>query len=103
MREKIAGVIPADCEGCVDTGYECGIEPDPCGLQVAVADQILTLICEEIEKVENPYEDTGRKSIGGLYELSLERLSFEECRQKILSLLQGKAKPPKNIIGSVDI
>jgi len=67
------------------------------------SDQILTLICEEIEKVENPYEDTGRKSIGGLYELSLERLSFEECRQKILSLLQGKAKPPKNIIGSVDI
>jgi len=45
------------------------------------ADQILTLITEEIEKVENPCIDAGKYK-------GLCWPEFEDCRQKILALLK---------------
>ena len=41
--------------------------------------RIIEAICEEIMKVENPYRV-----------LTKEGYTFADCRQKILSLLQGK-------------
>ena len=58
-----------------------------------VRDKILTLICEEIEKVENPYDETG-----GAFEMKGYSV-FEDCRQKILALL----RPVENPVGSVDL
>jgi len=43
-----------------------------------LVDNTLTLIYEEIEKVENPY---------GFYKAAFHNDGFEVCRQKILSLL----------------
>ena len=62
MREKIAEVIKFTA-----TTPEC------------MADQILTLLREEIEKVENPYGVVPRPG---------EWNGFEVARQKILALLE---------------
>ena len=50
-------------------------------------DEVISLICKEIKKVENPYH-----MVEGLVEMpsSPRDASFEECRQKILFLLGGK-------------
>ena len=50
--------------------------------------KILTLLKEEIEKVENPY--TRHRAYPGNISESLFRDGFEDCRQKILNLLEGK-------------
>ena len=49
--------------------------------------ELLTLISEEIEKVENPYPITTRYD-DPRYMDKLARECWEECRQKILSLLK---------------
>ena len=48
------------------------------------ADQLLTLISEEIEKVENPHPHFQGESL--VYGSSSE--AFEQCRQKMLALLR---------------
>ena len=48
-------------------------------------DEVIALICEEIKKVENPYYLVDHKEYH-----AHKRIAFEECRQKILSLLGGK-------------
>jgi hypothetical protein len=54
--------------------------------------QILSLIAEEIEKVENPYRrvnpHTGDETTA-YYQFDLDKInSWDDCRQKILSLLK---------------
>ena len=75
MREKIADLIWR----CTDN-YEAFEGDHACSGESFNEDkflnEILTLISEEIEKVENPY--------AGLD----ERLAFEKCRQEFLSLLK---------------
>jgi len=67
MREEIAGVIyhRYGGRGVSPSGY-------------ILADIILTLISEKIEKGENPYQPLSQHA----------RPAFEDCRQKILSLLR---------------
>jgi len=67
MREKIARYIAE----VGDEYYLAETEPPE-----QVADQILSLISEEIEKVENDYS------------WSDQVIAFEDCRKKILSLLK---------------
>ena len=43
-------------------------------------DELITLACEEIEKVENPYPCNE--------DWIVSRGGFEDCRQKILALLR---------------
>lgn len=59
-------------------------------------DEAIKLICEEIEKVENPYLD--KPILVKDFEQVNEHHGFEVARQKILSLL----RPVENPVGSVD-
>ena len=74
MREQIAKTInrwfhPADAED----GFQ-------------VADQILALLREEIEKVENPY-----RSNGSGFNLNTHRADgYDDACQKILALLEER-------------
>jgi len=68
MREKIANE------------FAVGFENKPCEHCYARADKILTLICEEIGKVENPIKH--RVAYSGYRE------GYECCRRDILTLLQ---------------
>ncbi len=69
MREKIAKIIANDD-----------------GSPWHIADQILTLLREEIEKVENPNRIEKAE-----YMLTwTAHTAFEQCRQQILDLLEGK-------------
>lgn len=94
MKEKIAEKIPIDCDGC--NTPTCGQETDPidspCSLQLLIADKVLTLINEEIKKVENPYMCDGVKlaKVSALkaLEIEIEHQAFEECRQAILEILK---------------
>ncbi len=81
MREKIAGMIRRHGDARIGvnlygSSFEEYTEPQE------MADQILTLLREEIEKVENPYPITGRYH-------KIAHDTFEGCRRKILTLLQG--------------
>jgi len=78
MKEKIARVIA---------------EASSSGLaEVYWADKILSLIREEIEKVENPYPKPKGKGVIMLDLEKQQREGFEECRQKILDLLSTSSK-----------
>lgn len=88
MRDKIVEVIPTDCDGCVTDCYDLGGEEPcvrevltPCTLQFLITDKIITLICEEIENVRNPYKSEQKR---------LRFNSFEKCRYEILDLLRSK-------------
>ena len=52
------------------------------------ADQILSLLKEEIKKVENPYISDGSPFLPSTHANS----GFEECRQAILKILEGDAQ-----------
>jgi len=55
-----------------------------------IASQIVKAVCEEIEKVENPYKYFGRAITNYQLRLNTRHAIFEECRQKILALLKEK-------------
>ena len=83
MREKIRHFKG---EGCRDCQYNDECNYDPSAHETLCdrdTDQILELISAEIKKVENPYPITTRYDE-----------CFEECRQKILELLEGKNLEP---------
>ena len=84
MREKIAELL----DESVDDYYRKKVKSI-----TELTDQILSLICEEIEKVENPYIRL-EKTIGKRF-----TFAFEDCRQKILSLL----RPIKNPVGDAEL
>ena len=48
LREKVALLIPQDCEECEDFSKCEPFPKDPCLLQLKVADQIIPLVAEEI-------------------------------------------------------
>ena len=73
MRDKIARIISNECK---DEYYWMSITEAK-----AVAAQILTIITEEIKKVENPYP---------VEKASMHYHGFETCRQKIHTLLRSK-------------
>jgi len=52
------------------------------------ADQILTLITEEIENVENPYIVVEERDNGIEFKQMMGAFEFEQCRKKILALLK---------------
>jgi len=84
MREKIAEIIgkynpPSDNEAPIAIMYS----DEEC------TDQILTLITNEIEKVENPTPISTRYD-DPRYMDRLAHEYFEKCRQEILSLLRPK-------------
>jgi len=70
MREKIAELINRQSKG--DIAY-CR----------RLTDQILSLLIEEIKKVENPYVTEGRH-----WQIQIK--AFEDCRQKILKALKSE-------------
>ena len=75
MREKIADWIPS---------------PDEKQRNL-IADEILTLISQEIEKVENPYKPEQYAKTESVEYYNYDARghdSFEVCRQKILALLK---------------
>ena len=75
MREKILRLK-------VDTTQVLRETSDAVYLTEHDADQIIDLIYSEIEKVENPYHPPNYGIWNG----------FEDCRQKILSLLRPAEK-----------
>jgi len=62
---------------------------------VFLTDKVLTLISEEIEKMENPVK--GNRFQGSYQDGGFE--GFEACRQEILNLL----RPKENVVGSVEL
>ena len=100
MREQIAEIIQ---RGAGDISFGYGEYAAPLyhkQIISPIADQILNLISEEIEKVENPYDKT----------LGIS-LAFEYCRQKILNLFRPKENVATtdsadnsnhNVVGSVE-
>lgn len=81
MREKIKTYLEKLADNW-DTYVLEDHMTDPIGYKEAT-DHILTLICEEIEKVETPefYDDFGGES---------GRVGYELCLKKILSLLRSE-------------
>lgn len=75
MREKIAKTL-----------FYAGLKEDSANTLGYVADEILTLIREEIEKVENPYYL--KDFDGGYYNKYPDFAIFEEARQAILKALE---------------
>jgi len=76
MKEKIKGILRRDRSRGTLNIYLAGLDTD--------AQEILTLISEEIEKVE-PAGSYGAYS-------NIYCNGFRECRQKILALLSGSAE-----------
>jgi len=76
MREKIANE------------FAVGFENKPCEHCYARADKILALICEEIEKEGNPYPQLEPDLCGYNPTFLANADGFENCRDRILSLLQ---------------
>jgi len=89
MRKQIADILKQSRQ------YSCNTEfaplpfndkpYDPSMINVVFPDKILTLISEEIEKVENPYMEQTRDGECNIYP---DFGIFEECRQKILAMFK---------------
>ena len=84
MREKLrVEYLAMAITGCVNTDE--------------LIDKLVEVLTQEIKKVENPYKYAERVNItptkDGVtetYQINTEVfLAFEECRQKILNLLEG--------------
>ena len=65
------------------------------------ADQILTLIREEIAKVENPFGEEGMISLAHA-EVEYQ-IGFERCRHKVLSLLDPQREGSEGIVSRAAI
>jgi hypothetical protein len=81
VRRKIAEYLLEICENCECLCYEIN-EDDKEGF-TACAAHLLSLICPEIVKVENPNQPLSNT----VAELAAFH-AFEQCRQKILALLK---------------
>jgi len=99
MRERIACKTCKLRDKCNDLYPIVGVTPvdkgrprmDICEEQLKEADNLLTLICEEIEKVENPYMGSrSPKHIDYGISQQPEFGAFEDCRLEILSLLRSE-------------
>ena len=81
MREKIAKGIPSDCDACDMPA--CGQEIDsvdyPCPQQLLMADNVLTLITQEIKAVGNDYSESWDYT---------QWLAWQNCHNKILALFK---------------
>jgi len=76
MREKIAqGLLIMYGAGLNDG--QCGVE-HPSIVLTDQLDKLIKELCEEIEKVENPFD--------GKLTLDPEYGAFEQCRKQILAL-----------------
>ena len=61
----------------------------------AGADAMLKAVCEEIEKVENPYGKAKQEYVNGIDVFTLDFHSYgiwNNCRQKLLALFREKGE-----------